>query len=149
MGLICHFGFFGPCMGPKIGVAPRMPIWVWGLKTQPKSWPTGWTFWANHLLEIMFLKFGGLNPPFPLKAYFWHTTFSVIFHPILMFIFKLPVFFSGLIEWCWKLHSISFSLDLGFWTNFLLQGLTWAILHAWTQNHPQMSGHVLAVPFNS
>ena len=41
------------------------PIRVWGLKTQPKRWPTGRTFWVNCYLENMFLKFSGLNPPAP------------------------------------------------------------------------------------
>ena len=33
-----------------------------------KSWPTVWTFWANHNLEIMFSKFSGLKTP-PLSSY--------------------------------------------------------------------------------
>ena len=42
-----------------------LPPWrqrVWGLKTGPKSWPTGWTFWVNCSLENLFLKISGLNP---------------------------------------------------------------------------------------
>ena len=35
---------------------------VWGLQTQPKSWLSGWTFWANLYLEIMLSKFLSLNP---------------------------------------------------------------------------------------
>ena len=29
---------------------------VFGLQTQPKSWLTGYTFWVNHYLEIVFSK---------------------------------------------------------------------------------------------
>ena len=28
----------------------------------PKSWRTGWNFWANRYLEIDFSKFSGVNP---------------------------------------------------------------------------------------
>ena len=31
-------------------------------------------------------------------------------------------------------------LDFGFLVHFLLQGLTWAALGLWTQNHPQVVG---------
>ena len=34
--------------------------WTWAprdLKTQPKSWPSGWTFWVNRYLENMALEF--------------------------------------------------------------------------------------------
>ena len=34
---------------------------AWDHLTQSKSWPTGWTFWVDGYLEIMFLKFPGLN----------------------------------------------------------------------------------------
>ena len=50
----------------KMGVAttrPHAPLIFWGLQTQSKSWPTGWTFWANRYLKIMFSKFSGVNPP--------------------------------------------------------------------------------------
>ena len=39
---------------------------VFGLQTQPKSWLTGYTFWVNHYLEIVFSKISVVNPP-PLK----------------------------------------------------------------------------------
>ena len=29
---------------------------VFGLQTHPKSWLTGYTFWVNHYLEIVFSK---------------------------------------------------------------------------------------------
>ena len=61
LGLICHFRFFGPYVGPKMG-GPCPPIRVGGLKTQPKSWHTGWTFWVHHYLEILFQKFWGTYP---------------------------------------------------------------------------------------
>ena len=40
---------------------------VFGLQTQPKSWLTGYTFWVNHYLEIVFSKIIVVNPPPPLK----------------------------------------------------------------------------------
>ena len=46
--------------------SPNAPLMVWGLQTQPKSWSTWRTFWANRYLEIMFSKFSRVNPP-PLK----------------------------------------------------------------------------------
>ena len=42
--------FCAPCWGLKKGVAPQIPIWVWDLRTKPKSWPTWWTFFC-HLLS--------------------------------------------------------------------------------------------------
>ena len=36
---------------------------VFGLQTQPKSWLTGYTFWVNHYLEIVFSKISVVNPP--------------------------------------------------------------------------------------
>ena len=38
---------------------------VLGLQTQPKSWLTGYTFWVNHYLEIVFSKISVVNPPPP------------------------------------------------------------------------------------
>ena len=35
----------------------RKIILFWDVQNRPKSWPTGWTFRANHYLEIMFSKF--------------------------------------------------------------------------------------------
>ena len=40
---------------------------VFGLQTQPKSWLTGYTFWVNHYLEIVFSKISVVNPP-PLRG---------------------------------------------------------------------------------
>ena len=62
LGIICHFRFWAL----KRGVAPQVPLWVWGLKTRPKSWPTLWTFWVTCYLEIMF----PIPPPPPLKLYY-------------------------------------------------------------------------------
>ena len=44
-----------------------------GLQTQPKSWFTGYTFWVNHYLEIVFSKISVVNPPPPPLN---HLTFS-------------------------------------------------------------------------
>ena len=63
LGLICHFWFCGPYVDPKMGVFPRPPIWSRGLKTQPKIWSTGWTFWVHHYLEILFQVILGDQPP--------------------------------------------------------------------------------------
>ena len=35
----------------------ELALMIWGLQNRPKSWPTWWTFWANHYLEIMFWYF--------------------------------------------------------------------------------------------
>ena len=73
MDLNCHFWLLRPYLGTKMGVVPHAHIWVWGPKTQPKSWPTWWTLRVHQYLRNMILKFGGLNPP-PLKpnlTYFW------------------------------------------------------------------------------
>ena len=58
-----YFSFliFGPLLVKKWAWPPRTPLFVWSLRTQPKSWPTGLTFWANRYLEIMFSKFSGVN----------------------------------------------------------------------------------------
>ena len=42
-------------------MAPQVPLWVWGLKTRPKSWPNWWTFWVTCYLEIMFPTFQTLD----------------------------------------------------------------------------------------
>ena len=44
---------------------PRRRHMVFGLQTQPKSWLTGYTFWVNHYLEIVFSKISVVNPPPP------------------------------------------------------------------------------------
>ena len=54
MLLIFPFRFFESLLAGKWA-----PLMVWDLQTQPKSWPTGWTFCANRYLEIMFSKFSG------------------------------------------------------------------------------------------
>ena len=41
---------------------PRAPLTVKCLQTRPNNWHTGWNFWANHHIEIMFLKFSEVNP---------------------------------------------------------------------------------------
>ena len=48
------FCFFGSL---KRAWPPQVPLWVWGLKTGPKSWFTWWTFWVTCYLEIMFPTF--------------------------------------------------------------------------------------------
>ena len=60
--LFFSFDFFGPLLVGKWAWQPRAPLMVWGLQTQPKSWPTGWTFWANRYLEIMSWNFQGWTP---------------------------------------------------------------------------------------
>ena len=44
-------------------MAPQVPLWVWGLKTRPKSWPIRWNFWVTCYLQIMFPTFQTLDPP--------------------------------------------------------------------------------------
>ena len=63
MMLIFHFWFFGSFLMRKWVWSPRAPLLVWGLQTRPKIWPTWWTFWANHYLEIRFSKFSGESHP--------------------------------------------------------------------------------------
>ena len=60
----------------------------------------------------------------------------VIFHPILTFFFSKCLFFK----------DKSFSSDFGFCPSFLLRGLTWAVLHEWTQNYPQNVGTCPGLP---
>ena len=71
----------------------------------------------------------------------------VIFHPILTFFFFKLLVFSRRIEWWKELSSISFGFGFCFWTPFLLRGLTWAILHVWTQNYHQNVGTCPGIPF--
>ena len=42
-----------PLLDRKWAWPPHAPLMVQGLQAWPKSWPTGWTFWANHYLEII------------------------------------------------------------------------------------------------
>ena len=53
---------------------PRWRLRVWGLKTQRKTWHTGWTFWVNGYLEIMFSKFLAWTPLPNCKKF----TFSIL-----------------------------------------------------------------------
>ena len=48
---------FGMQVGEATTCAHKSP----GLETQPKSWPTWWTFRVNCCLETMFLKFTSVN----------------------------------------------------------------------------------------
>ena len=69
-----------PILGGKWAWQPRRRHMVFGLQTQPKSWLTGYTFWVNHYLEILFFKISVVNtPPPPLKSFciFSHSIFSV------------------------------------------------------------------------
>ena len=45
-----------------MGLTTTRPRNGLGFKTRPKFWPTGWTYWPNHYLHIMFMKFSGMNP---------------------------------------------------------------------------------------
>ena len=72
---------FWPLSAGKLAWPPRALLMAWGLQTQPKSWPTGRTFWDNCYLEIMFAKFSGVNPPLNPSAGLcsWHVSpFAVI-----------------------------------------------------------------------
>ena len=52
---------FHATFGGKMGAATTRALTVWVLQTQPKSWPSGLTFWVNCHLEILFSKFSVLN----------------------------------------------------------------------------------------
>ena len=43
-----------PILGGKWAWPPRRRHMVFRQQTQPKSWLTGYTFWVNHNLEIVF-----------------------------------------------------------------------------------------------
>ena len=60
-----HFLKNAPILGGKWAWPPRRRHMVFGLQTQPKSWLTGYTFWVNHYLEIVFSKISVVNPPPP------------------------------------------------------------------------------------
>ena len=45
------FLIFWAAFGGKMGVASWL-LMAWGLKTQPKSWSTGWTFWPTVISKI-------------------------------------------------------------------------------------------------
>ena len=60
-----HFLKNAPILGGKWARPPRRRHTVFGLQTQPKSWLTGYTFWVNHYLEIVFSKISVVNPPPP------------------------------------------------------------------------------------
>ena len=75
----------------------------------------------------------------------WHN--SIIFHPIFtFFILNCLVFETYRMVSKSKLYLFS----LRFWclAPFLLRGLAWVKLCAWTQNHPKKVGRVLAFLFN-
>ena len=58
----CIFNFF-VFWGQKWAWPPGWRLRVWVLKTECKSCPNRCTFWINHYLKIMFLKFHTLEPP--------------------------------------------------------------------------------------
>ena len=60
MMLIFHFW---ATFGGKMGVATTRAPNGLGLQTPLKSWPTRWTFWADHYLIFMFSKFFSGEPP--------------------------------------------------------------------------------------
>ena len=60
-----HFLKNAPILGGKWAWPPRRRDMVFGLQTQPKSWLTGYAFWVNHYLEIVFSKISVVNPPPP------------------------------------------------------------------------------------
>ena len=51
---------------------------VWDLKTRPKSWLIGWTFWVNRYPQKYFYKFLGLNPLTLLCMYLDHKQISTL-----------------------------------------------------------------------
>ena len=64
-------------MGGKWARPPRRHHMVFGLQTQPKSWLTGYTFWVNHYLEIVFSKISVVNPPLGCALFYkpiWQLT---------------------------------------------------------------------------
>ena len=60
------FFIFWATFGRNVGVATTRTLMVCSLQTQPVTWPTGCTFWANSYLEIMFSKFSGVPSDTPL-----------------------------------------------------------------------------------
>ena len=62
VGFIQKYLYFEPLLVGEWAWPPCAPLIVWSLQTQPKSWPTGWSFWAKRYLEIMFSIFSSLNP---------------------------------------------------------------------------------------
>ena len=61
-GPYLSFSIFGPYVGPKMGVAPRPPILVGGLKTQPKVDPLGAPFGYTIISKSCFRFFWGPQP---------------------------------------------------------------------------------------
>ena len=80
MRLIFHFWFFGPLLAGKWAWQPRGPLVTWDLKTQPKNWSTGWTFWANCYLDKLFSKFSGLNhaDSYLKDEWFWKQSLIIL-----------------------------------------------------------------------
>ena len=64
--------FFDQSSG-KWAWPPRRRHMVFGLQTQPKSWLTGYTFWVNHYLEIVFSKIS----VYPIESF---GTFVIDYH---------------------------------------------------------------------
>ena len=71
---------------------------VFGLQTQPKSWLTGYTFWVNHYLEIVFSKISvvtGEPPPLNDKSiyiYAVNTIYIYILHTLNCYDFNCYVY---------------------------------------------------------
>ena len=63
-----QFFCFWATLGGKMGVAITRAPNDLGPQIQPKSWPTGWTFWANCYLENVFSKFSGLKSETPFNV---------------------------------------------------------------------------------
>ena len=80
----------------------------------------------------------------------WHDHNLAIFHPIVTNEYTKMTCSSRRIEWNKQLSSISLLLYFCFWTPFMLQDLTWAILYLWTQfTTLKLLVHVLAIMANS
>ena len=85
-GYDAYFSFliFGTFLAGIWAWQLRARLIVWGLQTRQKSWPTGWTLWASHYLEIMFSKiaiyswqhFQQIDKVFLLIHLIWYTTKS-------------------------------------------------------------------------
>ena len=58
-----------------------------GLKTGPKIWTSGWTFWINHYLENLFSKIRA-EPPWPLPLKNIHFTISSIILCLRNFVYE-------------------------------------------------------------
>ena len=56
---------FGPVghFWREMGWPPCVPLKVWVIRTQPKRWPTGWTFWVTVISKSCLQNF---------QAWAWH-----------------------------------------------------------------------------